>query len=107
MNKMIAALSVVLIFSFAASPAYAYCRAPGAAPEAPRSYDKPKQPNCMRNARYGEKPDCDQYELDRYRREADRYLQKLQEYAEEAQGYAKEAAAYAQCEAAEMRETLN
>jgi len=90
-----------------ASSAHAYCRKPDRAPEPPRAYDKPQQPDCMRNARYGEEPDCDRYEIGRYRNEVDRYLEKLQDYAENAQKYAQDAVEYAQCEAAEARQALN
>ena len=106
MKKTLCSLLLVLTFSLTATSAFAYCRAPGRAPEAPRSYDKPRAPNCLQDARYGEEPDCDDYELDRYEREVERYLEKLQDYADDAQRYAQEAAEYAQCEAAETRENI-
>lgn len=106
MIKPAKAVLLVCVMSFVANPAFAYCRDPGRAPEAPRSYDKPKKPACLENVRYGQEPECDQYELDRYQREADRYIEKLQTYADEAQDYAKEALKFAQCEATETRESL-
>ena len=107
MNRKISFTLVMFMTAFASSSAFAYCRDPGRAPEAPRSYEKPKQPTCLADARYGEEPQCEQFELDRYQRETERYLDKLQEYADEAQQYAREAVAYAQCEAAETRDALN
>jgi len=77
MKKTLCVVSCVLTVSLSATSAFAYCRAPGRAPEAPRSYDKPRVPNCLQDARYGEEPECDDFELDRYEREVDRYLEKL------------------------------
>ena len=107
MKRTFSVFAVVLFSGFAGHSALAYCRSPGNAPEAPRAHHKPNTPNCLENVRYGEEHDCDQYALDRYRREVDRYVQDLEDYAEEARRYSQEAEKYARCEMAEIRETLN
>ncbi len=105
-KTLIIAIAALFIGSIG-NTALAYCRDPGSAPEPPRSYDKPRKPSCLQNVRYGEEPECDHYELDRYRDEVDAYIEKLQDFADDSQRYAQEASKYAQCEAAEAREALN
>ena len=106
MKKTVTILTIAFAASLVSQSAFAFCRAPGTAPQAPRSYDKPTQPSCMRNARYGEEADCDRRTLDNYAREVDRYVQRLEAYAQDAQRYARDAAEYANCEASEIRKTL-
>lgn len=104
MRQVVLGVFISLLFVTSAN---AYCRDPGRAPEAPPSYDKPRVPSCLRNVGYGEEPECDRYELDRFQRETDRYIEKLQEYAEDSRRYAQEAETYAQCEITEARAALD
>lgn len=89
-----------------ATSANAYCSQPGRAPEAPKSYDKPRPPACLQSARYGGEHDCEDRDLDRYRTDVDRYIRSLERYAADIQRHAEEAAEYARCEANEARESL-
>jgi len=106
MKKVLITFFSTVTLTLGATSAHAYCRAPGRAPEAPSAYDKPQQPPCMRNARYGEEAECSRIQIERYRRDAQRYMDLLDAYAEEARIYAKDAAVYAHCEAVEIRETM-
>jgi len=89
-----------------AGAAQAYCMAPGRAPLPPQSYERPRPPSCLSNARFGEDNDCDPRVLDRYSNDVAAYIKKLDDFVFAAERYAEAAAKYAQCEADDARESL-
>jgi hypothetical protein len=87
--------------------AEAYCPSVGRAPQSPQSYERPRPPSCLADARFGEENDCDARVLTRYRSDVAAYISKLEDFAAAAERYADAAARYARCEAGEARESLD
>lgn len=104
-NFMKHLLMMLSTFSLLTTPAAAFCRAPGPAPQPPRSFDRPQPPECLR-ASGGDQSACDRYELDRYSDEVARYIKKLEDFVYDAERYADKAATYAACEADDARDSL-
>jgi hypothetical protein len=83
--------------------ANAYCTQPQHPPQMPNGYDKPRAPDCLRQARLRQDSECSAMELSRYDQAVDRYVNMLVRYSKEAQAYAMQAQKYAICEADEAR----
>ncbi|NOX82962.1 MAG: hypothetical protein GXP06_08240 [Alphaproteobacteria bacterium] len=103
--KVFLCTGLVLLVSISA--AEAYCPSAGRAPQAPQSYERPRPPSCLADARFGEENDCDARVLTRYRSDVAAYIRKLEDFAAAAERYADAAARYARCEADEARESLD
>ncbi len=78
-------------------------------PDAPGSYGRPNVPYCLSGYKWSGKHECDDWELDSYKREVSNYIDQLNTYVNEAnevarkaQRFAQEAYDYATCEADEV-----
>ncbi len=87
--------------------AEAYCPSVGRAPQAPQSYERPRPPSCLADARFGEENNCDDRVLTRYQSDVAAYIAKLEDFAAAAERYAEAAESYARCEANEARDSLD
>ncbi len=91
---MIKITSAVIFFCILLFPAFAfsYC----SEPSAPLG-GVPSKPFC---GSLGDLSDCDQWDIDRYKREIEEYIDEMREYAEDA-------IEYAQCEQEEATQEWN
>lgn len=92
--------TIILLTSFLATPATAFCFDPSFSsdpPEPPTIFyrSKPSVPYCLSSYSYTHKHTCSQWELDSYFDDVDRYVREMRSYYDDAVAFANEATEYA------------